>query len=107
MRFAGATKAEVEKSWEAVDCPENLMETHKMFHNPMNRWLMDFISRKKLSALNIKDRKRQKKFILFLLGGLRLPRAPFKSAAAAASASQVRTLKLSRLLSRPVGLEST
>ena len=37
----------------------------------------------------------------FFLGGLRPPRPPFKSAAVAASARQVRTLELSRPLSRP------
>ena len=39
----------------------------------------------------------------FFLGGLRPPDPPFKSAAVAASASQVRTLEPSRPLSRPPG----
>ena len=48
-----------------------------------------------------------KKVQTFFLGGLRPPRPPFKSAAVAASASQVRTLEPSRPLSRPPGGGST
>ena len=49
----------------------------------------------------------QKVYTFFCWGGFAPPDPPFKSAAVAASASQVRTLKPSRPLSRPPGVGST
>merc|ERR1711966_391693 len=48
---------------------------------------------------------RKKVYTFFCWGGFAPPDPPFKSAAVAASASQVRTLKPSRPLSRPPGWE--
>ena len=49
----------------------------------------------------------KKVYTFFCWGGFAPPDPPFKSAAVAASASQVRTLKPSRPLSRPPGVGST
>ena len=79
-----------------LDCVQAL-ETYNQ-HSPTVLLRVGGISRKA---------SKSQKSLNFFLGGLRPPRTPFKSAAVAASASQVRTLEPSRPLSRPPGVGST